>query len=149
MLKLLRHLIGENINCPGSPGRLLERQGYQVLAADSPSEAISLARQYAGKIQLLITDVVMPEMNGRELAEQICAINPEMKTLFMSGYHGQCDRTSGYLEEGVNFINKPFSMKDLGDKVRECGILAKVKIKRSQKSIGLIQSECEPPSRLR
>jgi two-component system, cell cycle sensor histidine kinase and response regulator CckA len=98
---------------------ILERQGYQVLAADSPSEAISLARQYAGKIQLLITDVVMPEMNGRELAEQICAINPEMKTLFMSGYPANVIAHRGILEEGVNFINKPFSMKDLGDKVRE------------------------------
>ena len=97
---------------------MLERLGYQVLTTGKPSEALRLAGNHAGEIHLLITDVVMPEMNGRELADQLCTLFPDIKTLFMSGYTANVIAHRGVLEEGVNFIQKPFSIKDLSVKVR-------------------------------
>ena len=97
---------------------MLERIGYQVLAAGTPQEALRLAGEHAGRIRLLITDVVMPEMNGRELAERLRAICPDIQTLFMSGYTANIIAHRGALDEGVNFIQKPFSRKDLAAKVR-------------------------------
>jgi PAS domain S-box-containing protein len=97
---------------------MLERLGYQVLTTGNPSEALRLAGNHAGEIHLLITDVVMPEMNGRELADQLCTLFPDIKTLFMSGYTANVIAHRGVLEEGVNFIQKPFSIKDLSVKVR-------------------------------
>jgi FixJ family two-component response regulator len=79
---------------------------------------LRLAEQHAGDVHLLITDVVMPEMNGRELADQLCGLFPEIKTLFMSGYTADVIAHQGVLEEGVNFIQKPFSIQDLSVKVR-------------------------------
>ncbi len=98
---------------------MLEKLGYRVLAAGTPGEAIRLAEEHAGEIQLLITDVVMPEMNGRDLAERMQSLYPGMKILFMSGYTADVIAHRGVLDEGVNFIQKPFSMKDLAVKVRE------------------------------
>lgn len=99
--------------------RMLEILGYRVLAAGAPSEAIRLANEHAGKIQLLITDVVMPEMNGRDLAEQIHSLYPSLKILFMSGYTADVIADRGMLGEDVKFIQKPFSMTDLSIKVRD------------------------------
>jgi len=96
----------------------LERLGYQVLAANSPKEAMRLAREYAGVIHLLVTDVVMPEMNGRELAHRLHELYPDIKIIFMSGYTANVIAHRGVLEEGVNFIQKPLSRKDLAFKVR-------------------------------
>jgi two-component system, cell cycle sensor histidine kinase and response regulator CckA len=98
---------------------MLERLGYRVLAAGTPVEAIDLAEQYSHEIQLLITDVVMPEMNGRDLAGRLQSLCPSIKTLYMSGYTADVIAHRGVLDEGVNFIQKPFSMKDLAVKVRE------------------------------
>ena len=98
---------------------ILERQGYTVLAASTPGEAIRLAREHAGEIHLLITDVVMPEMNGRELAKSLLALNPNIKSLFTSGYTANVIAHHGVLDEGVNFIQKPASLRDLMVKVRE------------------------------
>ncbi|BDD87873.1 PAS domain S-box protein [Desulfofustis limnaeus] len=97
---------------------MLERLGYQVLTSGKPSAALRLAEDHAGTIHLLITDVVMPEMNGRELADQLCSLFPDMKTLFMSGYTANVIARQGVLEEGVNFIQKPFSIQELSVKVR-------------------------------
>lgn len=97
---------------------MLERLGYQVLTAGDSSEAVRLAEEHAGTINLLITDVVMPDMNGHDLADQLQSCYPEIKTLFMSGYTAEVIAHRGVLEEGMNFIQKPFSMKDLGIKVR-------------------------------
>ena len=69
-------------------------------------------------VSLLITDVVMPEMSGRNLANQIHCLSPKIKTLFMSGYTANVIAHNGVLDEGVNFIQKPFSLHDLGIKVR-------------------------------
>jgi CheY-like chemotaxis protein len=99
--------------------RMLERLGYTVLTASTPGEAMALAKGHSDKIHLLLTDVVMPEMNGRELANQLQALYPDLKTLFMSGYTSNVIAHRGVLEEGVRFIPKPFSIKDLAVKVRE------------------------------
>lgn len=98
---------------------MLERMGYKVLAAGTPGEAIALARKYAGQIHLLMTDVVMPEINGRDLAGNLLALYPDLKRLFMSGYTANLIAHHGLLDEGVNFIQKPFSREQLGKKVRE------------------------------
>jgi CheY-like chemotaxis protein len=98
---------------------MLEKLGYAVLTATTPGEAIRLARKHAGEIDLLITDVVMPEMNGRELAERLIAFTPELKRLFMSGYTADVITRHGVLESGIHFVHKPFSMNDLTGKVRE------------------------------
>ncbi|MCA1795561.1 MAG: response regulator, partial [Desulfobacteraceae bacterium] len=98
---------------------MLERKGYSVLPAATPAEAIDLAKTYADKIHLLMTDVVMPEMNGRDLAGQITALYPDIKLLFMSGYTSNVIAHQGVLDDGVAFIQKPFSMADMTAKVRE------------------------------
>ena len=98
---------------------MLERLGYTVVATNSPGEAIRLASKYAGHINLLITDVVMPEMNGRDLAKNLLLLYPNLKRLFMSGYTANVIAHHGVLDKGVNFIQKPFSKKDLAVKVKE------------------------------
>ena len=99
--------------------KMLERLGYRVLTAGGASEAIDHAKAHAGEIRLLITDVVMPEMNGRDLAEKLHSLYPDMKILFMSGYTATVIAHRGVLDEGLNFIQKPFSFKGLGLKVRD------------------------------
>ncbi|MFZ2633100.1 MAG: ATP-binding protein [Desulfosalsimonadaceae bacterium] len=99
--------------------RMLERLGYRVLAAGTPGEAIELAKKHAGEIHLLMTDVIMPEMNGRDLAKKLMSLYPGMKCLFMSGYTADVIAHQGAIDEGVHFIRKPFSIKGLGAKLRE------------------------------
>jgi two-component system cell cycle sensor histidine kinase/response regulator CckA len=98
---------------------LLEGLGYRVLAAGTPGDAIRLVGEHAGEIRLVITDVVMPEMNGRDLAEQLQSLYSGIEFLFMSGYTADVIAHRGVLDEGVHFIQKPFSMKHLAVKVRE------------------------------
>jgi signal transduction histidine kinase/ActR/RegA family two-component response regulator len=98
--------------------RLLEQQGFEVLGASAPAEAIRKAREHAGDIDLLMTDVVMPEMNGRELAEQLLATCPGLKRLYMSGYTADVIAHHGVLDEGVHFLQKPFSKAEVTAKVR-------------------------------
>jgi two-component system cell cycle sensor histidine kinase/response regulator CckA len=98
---------------------MLERQGYTVMAAATPGEAIRLAREHAGEIHLLMTDVVMPEMNGRDLAKNLLSLYPNLKRLFMSGYTADVIAHHGVLDEGVQFIQKPFSVQALAAKVRD------------------------------
>lgn len=99
--------------------RMLEDLGYSVMSAATSPEAINLAGKHSGSINLLITDVVMPDMNGRELSDHLQSLYPELKVLFMSGYTANVIVHRGVLDEGVNFILKPFSKKDLAMKVRE------------------------------
>ena len=98
---------------------MLERIGYKVLVAKTPSTALSLAAKTDTPIDLLLTDVVMPEMSGPELRDKIKAIRPNIQVLFMSGYTSNVIVHRGILEEGVHFIQKPFSMKDLAVKVHQ------------------------------
>ena len=98
---------------------MLESLGYTVLTADRPDQALHHAKTHADTIQLLITDVVMPEMNGRDLAKLIDGIKPGIKCLFISGYTANAIAHHGVLDEGVNFLQKPFSMNALASKVRQ------------------------------
>ena len=97
---------------------ILESQGYKVLAALSPHVALQIAREYAGKIDLLITDVMMPEMNGRELAKHLIDLYPHFMVLFMSGYTADILTDEGPLNDKIHFIQKPFSVNDLANKVQ-------------------------------
>ena len=99
--------------------KMLEQQGYTILAAKTPGEAIHLAREHAGQIDLLMTDVVMPEMNGRDLAKNLLSLYPNIKRLFMSGYTANVIAHHGVLDKGVHFIQKPFHKNVLTEKVRE------------------------------
>jgi YesN/AraC family two-component response regulator len=87
------------------------------LTAGGPGEAIRLVKRHADEIHLLITDVVMPEMNGKDLSNILSKIKPGMKCLYVSGYTADAIAHHGVLEDGVSFIPKPFSMHDLGIKV--------------------------------
>jgi PAS domain S-box-containing protein len=98
---------------------MLQRKGYKVLAAATPLEAIELAEKHVGEIQLLLTDVIMPKMNGQDLTQRLLSLQPNLKGLFMSGYTADVIAHHGVLDKGVNFIQKPFLMKDLAIKVRE------------------------------
>jgi DNA-binding NtrC family response regulator len=98
---------------------ILRRQGYSVLTAISPDEAIKLANEHAGNISLLLTDVIMPEMNGRDLAQKLLSLYPQLKRVFMSGYTSDIITHHGVLDEGVHFIQKPFSITSLAAMVRE------------------------------
>ena len=93
--------------------------GYAVLTARLPEEALAVAQAHRGPIHLLITDVVMPQMNGRDLSAQLSALKPGIRSLFMSGYTADVIAHQGILEEGVPFISKPFSLDALARKVRE------------------------------
>ena len=97
---------------------MLEKLGYRLLAAGTPGEALQMAETHTGVIHLLLTDVVMPEMNGRDLAESISAIKPGIKCLFTSGYTANAIAHRGMLDQNVHFLQKPFSMNDLAAKVR-------------------------------
>lgn len=98
---------------------VLEAQGYRVLTAQSPISALRMIAEYAGPLDLLITDVVMPEMNGRELTKAVLAARPEVKALFMSGYPAEVIAHHGVIEAGVSFLQKPFSANAFASKVRE------------------------------
>src|SRR5437867_70280 len=97
----------------------LETNGYHVLEATRGEEALAVLRALSGTIHLLLTDVVMPGMNGRELAEKISAMNPKMKILFMSGYTDDAVVRRGVLIEGTAFLQKPFTAGSLLRKIRE------------------------------
>ncbi len=98
---------------------VLERFGYKVLAARTPGEAITMTQAHEKPIHLLATDVVMPEMNGKELRERIEKLKPHIRTLFLSGYTGNVIVHRGILEADVDFLQKPYSISSLAAKVRE------------------------------
>ncbi|MCF8037182.1 MAG: PAS domain S-box protein [Desulfobacteraceae bacterium] len=98
---------------------LLQRLGYSTISTGTPSEAIRAAEENSSEIHLVITDVVMPEMNGRELAGRIQTIRPKTKILFMSGYTANVIAHQGVLDRNINFIQKPFFLKDIAAKLRE------------------------------
>ncbi|MFH1951121.1 MAG: ATP-binding protein, partial [Pseudomonadota bacterium] len=98
---------------------MIERLGYKVLDAAEAGEAIATCERYKDDIHLLLTDVVLPTMNGKELEARICALRPGIKTLFMSGYTANAIAHRGVLDEGTHFLQKPFTLKTLARKVRE------------------------------
>jgi PAS domain S-box-containing protein len=99
--------------------KILKVLKYNVLIADTPKRAMRLAEEYTDKIHLLVTDVIMPEMNGRELSEQLNILYPDLKCIFMSGYTANAIAHHGVLDEGLHFIQKPFSKRDLATIVRK------------------------------
>ncbi len=98
--------------------QMLERHGYRVLEASNGATALSLAQQHQSAIHLLVTDVVMPEVSGRELADQLVQLRPDMKVLFMSGYTDDAIVRHGILQEGIAYLQKPFTPDTLARKVR-------------------------------
>ncbi len=98
---------------------MLEKQGYTVMSASTPDEATRLVREHADEIDLLLTDVSMAGMNGRDLARNLLSLCPHLKFLFMSGYMADATPHLGLLDEGVHSIQKPFSTRDLTGKVRK------------------------------
>jgi len=127
--------LNSSVDCPGGketillvedePGilnmitKMLLRLGYNVLSANSPGIAMEIAKNQRDSIHLLITDVIMPEMNGRDLAENIVLLNPDLKYLFMSGYTADVIAHHGVLDAHISFIQKPFSHEELAVKIRE------------------------------
>ena len=100
-------------------GRILRMQGYRVLEASNGGNVFSICEQHEGPIHLMITDVVMPEMSGPELAKRLISLYPEMKVLYMSGYVKNFISHQGILGKGANYIQKPFTIIELARKVRE------------------------------
>ncbi len=99
--------------------RMLESAGYAVLSAENPVEGLRIARSHAGLIDVLLTDVIMPGMNGRALVEQLAQIRPETEPIFMSAYTEDIVDHHGELLRGASFIGKPFTKDDLCAKIRE------------------------------
>ena len=97
----------------------LRKNGYTVLAAESGREALDLVSTHSGPIHLLITDVMMPDIDGPELVRRLSAIRPETRALFMSGYMDDALGEQGVLPSSVNFIQKPFSPSTIAQKVRD------------------------------
>src|SRR5207249_123584 len=100
-------------------GHILERCGYTILAAQDGTEALRVTEQHPGPIDLLVTDVVMPGISGRELAQRLSATRPAARVLFLSGYTDDAIVRHGVLEAEVEFLQKPFSPLALAQKVRE------------------------------
>jgi PAS domain S-box-containing protein len=99
--------------------RLVKKLGYEILVADDGPSALKLAAMHDGTIHLLLTDVIMPKMNGKELREKLRKLRPETKALYMSGYADAVIARHGVLDDDVGFLQKPFSLWDLAKKVRE------------------------------
>jgi CheY-like chemotaxis protein len=97
---------------------LLAAWGYEVLVARNGVEALEISGKHRGMIDLMVTDVVMPHMNGRDLAERVRQMRPEIKVIYMSGYTDNLVLQGGMVEEGSDFIQKPFSADTLAKRVR-------------------------------
>ena len=98
---------------------ILKQNGYQIIRAEEPMKALDIAKVRGGAIDLLLTDIIMPQMNGKELYQKLSEIRRDLKVLYMSGYTDDVLGNHGVLEENVNFIQKPFTVPDLTKKVRE------------------------------
>jgi PAS domain S-box-containing protein len=112
-------LVEDEANLRYLARQYLEKQGYRVLEAADGAVAVQIAVAHEGMIQLLLTDVIMPGMNGRELAQRISEIRPNVKILYMSGYTENVIGRNGTLDAGVRLLQKPFTLRDLKSKVRE------------------------------
>jgi len=99
--------------------RMLGYLGYEVLSADSGSAALDCSRQHAGAIDLLLTDVIMPQQNGKQLAERLVQERPGLRVLYMSGHTDDSIAHHGVLDAGVELIRKPFTHQELATRVRQ------------------------------
>lgn len=98
---------------------ILTQLGYAVLQAPTPTEALRIGCEHKGEIHLLMTDVIMPEMNGRELAKSLSQFYPRIRCLYMSGYTSDIISPHGVLNDSVHFLQKPFDFTTLSLKLRE------------------------------
>jgi len=98
---------------------ILEASGYRLLQAENAEQALGLSASYAGKIDLLVTDVIMPGLNGRQLADRLVEERPGLKVLYTSGYSADVIALQGSLEPGMEYLPKPFGAAQLSSKVRE------------------------------
>jgi PAS domain S-box-containing protein len=112
-------LVEDEANLRYLARQYLEKQGYKVIEAADGAVAMQIAVAHEKMIHLLLTDVIMPGMNGRELAQRICEIRPNVKVLYMSGYTENVIGHNGMLDAGVRLLQKPFNLRDLKSKVRE------------------------------
>ena len=112
-------LVEDEVNLRHLARQYLEKQGYRILEAEDGAAALQIAAGHKDKIDLLLTDVVMPGMNGRELATQITAQRPDVRVLYMSGYTENAIGHDGLLDAGITLLQKPFSLPTLKDRVRE------------------------------
>jgi len=111
---------------------LLERLGFTVLATCTPREALQLAGEYSGDIHMLVTDVVMPEMSGKDLYARLCQSRPWLKCLYVSGYADGLGDGAGILDEGVVLLEKPYTLRSLADKLQEATISNKWRARRER-----------------
>ena len=98
---------------------VLKHRGYKVLEAENGEDALRISNEHEGTIDLMITDVVMPKMGGKETTERLELLHPQMKVIYMSGYTDDAIVHHGVLAPGLNFLEKPFSPEKLAHKVRE------------------------------
>src|ERR1700685_3981992 len=112
-------LVEDEANLRYLARQFLEKQGYQVIEAADGAVAMQIVVAHEGMIHLLLTDVIMPGMNGRELAQRISEIRPNVKVLYMSGYTENVIGHNGTLDAGIRLLQKPFTLRDLKDRVRE------------------------------
>jgi CheY-like chemotaxis protein len=98
---------------------IFESLGYRVLEASDGQEALALAQQHTGPLQLLVTDIIMPRVGGRELAERLRALRPALRILYLSGYSDETLDHQGLPGEGLAFLQKPFTPMTLARRVRE------------------------------
>ena len=112
-------LVEDDSSVRAFAARALRGQGYKVLEASNGKEALQTAQEFTGEIHLILTDVVMPEMSGKELASQIEAARPGIKALFVSGFTSNAIIHHWVLDSSVFFLQKPFTADDLAHKVRE------------------------------
>jgi two-component system cell cycle sensor histidine kinase/response regulator CckA len=98
---------------------ILKQEGYTVLVAEGGKEALEVLEHHDGPVDLLLTDVIMPEMNGKQLFERISNAYPDVRVLYMSGYTDNVIAHHGVMEAGIHFIQKPFSVRALVAKVQE------------------------------
>ena len=112
-------LVEDETNLRRLARQYLETQGYKILEAEDGAAALQIVDGYKGTIDLLLTDVIMPGMNGRELAAHVVKLLPEVRVLYMSGYTENAVGLDGTLDAGINLLQKPFSLPALKDRVRE------------------------------
>ncbi len=112
-------LVEDEANLRYLARQFLEKQGYRVIEAADGAVALQIAVAHEGVIHLLLTDVIMPGMNGRELAQRMSEIRPNVKVLYMSGYTENVIGHNGTLDAGIRLLQKPFTLRDLKDRVRE------------------------------
>lgn len=112
-------LVEDEVNLRRLARQYLETQGYKILEAEDSAAALQIVEGHQGTIDMLLTDVIMPGMNGRELAVQVCKQLPEIRVLYMSGYTENAIGHDGTLDAGINLLQKPFGLPVLRDRVRE------------------------------